>query len=138
MVSVKFNTSDSQIASSSQNGTVLLHSSERGQLLASYPTVANQVKFFLFFTWKFLKFMFFKTAKEIAFSPLRKYLLSACSDDGSVFIWNTSSKHSNEVQKFKQHRASVNGIAFSPINETLLVSAGLDKQIILYDLHRNT
>ncbi|KAL6060222.1 hypothetical protein STEG23_004111 [Scotinomys teguina] len=62
----------------------------------------------------------------------RKSLLSSVSDNGVVTLWNVNSQssyHSFDTT----HKAPVSGICFSPVNELLFVTIGLDKRIILYD-----
>lgn len=38
------------------------------------------------------------------------------------------------MQSFNEHRAPSTGLAFSPINDTLVLSAGLDKRCFCYDV----
>jgi protein NEDD1 len=62
-------------------------------------------------------------------------LLAAAFDSGTVAAWNTVSKASNTpiVEFANVHQSPATCLALSPITDMLMVSGGLDKNIILYD-----
>lgn len=61
--------------------------------------------------------------------------MAAAFNSGSVAAWNTHSKgNSSLVVEFTgAHQSPVTTVALSPITDILMVSGGLDKNIILYD-----
>eukprot|EP01117_Protostelium_nocturnum_P014993 TRINITY_DN5769_c0_g1_i1.p1 TRINITY_DN5769_c0_g1~~TRINITY_DN5769_c0_g1_i1.p1 ORF type:complete len:674 (-),score=257.52 TRINITY_DN5769_c0_g1_i1:830-2851(-) len=117
---VRFSGSDSHIASTSSSGIVLVHSVFTGQTVFSYSTSADGTQ----------------GLRSLEFSTFRKSLFVGCSDDGSVYLWDfTSKSNSGLIHKFdKIHRAPANAVAFSPIHQYFLASVGLDKRIIFFDL----
>ena len=52
-------------------------------------------------------------------------------NDGSLCIWDVLS--STKYHIFNHHKAPATNLAFSPFNDLLLASVGLDKTLILYD-----
>ncbi len=62
--------------------------------------------------------------------------MAAAFNSGSVAVWNT---HSNKgtsplVAEFSgAHQSPATSVALSPITDILMVSGGLDKNVILYD-----
>ena len=74
-----------------------------------------------------------KTIHALHYSRFKKALLGSVSDDGAMNIWDTNTK--KIVASFPdQHRAPATDICFSPMNDMLLASTGLDKKIIFYDV----
>lgn len=62
--------------------------------------------------------------------------MAAAFNSGSVAAWNTySSKGNNSlVVEFPgAHQSPATSVALSPITEILMVSGGLDKNVLLYD-----
>lgn len=58
--------------------------------------------------------------------------MGSVSDSGVVTLWDVNSQSS--YHNFDStHKAPASGICFSPVNELLFVTIGLDKRIILYD-----
>lgn len=48
-------------------------------------------------------------------------------------MWDTNAR--KIVTSFSSdHKAPATGLSFSPVNEMLLVSTGLDKKIVFYDV----
>ncbi|KAG8578273.1 hypothetical protein GDO81_010440 [Engystomops pustulosus] len=71
--------------------------------------------------------------RQLKYSYVKKFLLGAASDSGSVTLWDTHSQ--NPLHMFESaHKAPASGICFSPMNDLLLVTIGLDKRIICYDV----
>ena len=78
-----------------------------------------------------------QAVRALQYSHFKKSLLASVSDDGSVNLWDTNTKrllHSFDGA----HKAPATGLAFSPINQLLLMSIGLDKNIICYDVQGKT
>lgn len=59
-------------------------------------------------------------------------MLATISDSGTLSLWDTKEK--KILKTFQDHRAPATGLAFSPLNDMLLCSTGLDKKIIFYDV----
>ena len=61
-----------------------------------------------------------------------KGVLAASNEGGSVSFWDCN--ENKLVTQFKQqHSAPCTGLAFSPLNNILMLSAGLDKKCVCYD-----
>jgi len=65
--------------------------------------------------------------------------LAGASDDGALYTWDTNTK--TQLRRFDTgaggHAAPCTGLVFSPCNQMLLVSVGLDRNIICYDVVSN-
>ncbi|KAM5288500.1 protein NEDD1 [Ctenodactylus gundi] len=111
---VTYNWNDSYIASGSLSGEIILHSVTTNISSTPFGHGSNQ-------SVRHLKYSFFK-----------KSLLGSVSDNGIVTLWDVNSQSS--YHNFDSaHKAPASGICFSPVNELLFVTIGLDKRIILYD-----
>ena len=63
---------------------------------------------------------------SVCFSPSKSKILAALNERGDINVWDTSKEMT--VATFQgQHTAPAKIIAFSPVNRSMLVSAGLDK-----------
>ena len=60
--------------------------------------------------------------------------MASVSEDGGLNLWD-----SNKMQLLKafknEHKAPATGLSFSPVNDMLLNSVGLDKRIVFYDVN---
>uniref|UniRef100_UPI004038D989 protein NEDD1 isoform X4 n=1 Tax=Callospermophilus lateralis TaxID=76772 RepID=UPI004038D989 len=111
---VTYNWNDCYIASGSLSGEIILHSVTTNTSSTPFGHGSNQ-------SVRHLKYSFFK-----------KSLLGSVSDNGVVTLWDVNSQSS--YHNFDStHKAPASGICFSPVNELLFVTIGLDKRIILYD-----
>lgn len=111
----KFNWNDTHIASGSTTGEIILYNVLTGQ--GCSPLIAPKVQ----------------GVKEIQFSRHKKALLGSVSDDGAVNLWDTNTRRL--LHSFTDsHRSPATGLNFSPINDMLLMSVGLDKRIVCYDV----
>ncbi|KAL2775880.1 protein NEDD1 isoform b [Daubentonia madagascariensis] len=73
-----------------------------------------------------------KSIRHLKYSLFKKSLLGSVSDNGIVTLWDVNSQ--SPYHNFDStHKAPASGICFSPVNELLFVTIGLDKRIILYD-----
>ncbi len=80
-----------------------------------------------------------KGAEETSVSGLRfayrrRSLLAVASESSSVVIWDCNRVDAGASACFSEHRAPSSGLAFSPVNDVLLLSVGLDKRCVFYDL----
>jgi len=69
---------------------------------------------------------------ELCFSRFKQSLLAGSSESGAVVLWDANTVKRTSL--FNEHRAPASGISFSPMNEMLLSSAGLDKHCLCYDV----
>ncbi len=66
------------------------------------------------------------------FSPFQRRLVVACDDGGGVSAWDIT--RADRVASLTPHKSPATGLSFSPLNELLLVTCGLDKRILFHDL----
>ena len=66
-----------------------------------------------------------------SFNHIKYSMVGASCDDGSVAFWDVHT--AKELQTFGEHKAPATGLAFSPVNEVLVASTGLDKRCVCYD-----
>lgn len=60
-------------------------------------------------------------------------MIASVSDDASLVLWDTNARRS--VHQFtRSHKAPATDLSYSPSNDKLLTSCGLDKRIVLYDV----
>jgi hypothetical protein len=112
--SVVWNHTDQQIASSSLSGDIIIYS------LLTRVSIAS------------LKQRGSAGIKVIQFSPFKKNLLGAGSENGSVYLWDVNAKVATcSFPSF--HNSPVTGLAFSAINHMLMCTGGLDQRINFYD-----
>uniref|UniRef100_A0A8C8SW75 Protein NEDD1 n=1 Tax=Pelusios castaneus TaxID=367368 RepID=A0A8C8SW75_9SAUR len=111
---VTFNWNDCYIASGSMSGEIILHSVTTNLSSTPFGHGSSQ------------------PIRHLKYSSFKKSLLGSVSDSGSVTLWDVNSQ--NPYHNFENaHKAPASEICFSPVNELLLVTIGLDKRIILYD-----
>uniref|UniRef100_A0A673W161 NEDD1 gamma-tubulin ring complex targeting factor n=1 Tax=Salmo trutta TaxID=8032 RepID=A0A673W161_SALTR len=111
---VSFNGSDSYIASGSTSGDIILHSITTNLSSKAFGHGTNQ------------------PIHDLKYSVVKRSLLGSVSDSGSVVLWDANTQ--KELHVFDgAHKAPASGLAFSPANDLLFVTVGLDKKIICYD-----
>ncbi|PIK33196.1 hypothetical protein BSL78_29991 [Apostichopus japonicus] len=116
---ITFNWNDTHIASGSSSGEILIHNVVSGQSGTLLMTPAGQA------------------IRDIQYSYFKKSYLAAVSDDGGLYLWDTNS--TKLLASFSgAHKAPATALAFSPLNNLLLASCGLDKKIICYDVMGHT
>lgn len=77
-------------------------------------------------------YLYFQSVRHLKYSLFKKSLLGSVSDNGIVTLWDVNSQ--SPYHSFDSaHKAPASAIGFSPVNELLFVTIGLDKRIILYD-----
>ena len=69
---------------------------------------------------------------ELCFSRFKHSLLAGSTESGIVALWDANAV--KRTSTFSEHRAPATGLAFSPMNEMLLSSSGLDKRCFCYDV----
>ncbi|XP_013787483.2 protein NEDD1-like, partial [Limulus polyphemus] len=109
-----FNWNDSYVASGSLTGDIILHNVTTGQSIELRRSSKTQ------------------SIRGLEYGFVKKSLLGSISDDGSVSLWDVNA-HQLTHNFTGAHSAPGTGLVFSPINNVLLFSVGLDKKIISYD-----
>ncbi|KZS17271.1 Grip71 [Daphnia magna] len=74
--------------------------------------------------------------RDLKISSVKNSLMAAAFNSGTVAAWNTvSSKGNNSlvVEFTGAHQSPASAVALSPVTDILMVSGGLDKNVILYD-----
>ncbi|XP_067929227.1 protein NEDD1-like isoform X2 [Watersipora subatra] len=114
VTSVTYNYNDTTLASSSKAGEIILHN-----------TITD-------LTTRLMSTLKLQAIQAIQFSHHHHSMLASVSDDASLVLWDANVRRS--VHQFaRSHKAPATDLAFSPSNDRLLLSCGLDKNIVLYD-----
>lgn len=71
--------------------------------------------------------------RQLQFNAVKKSLLGSVSEDGAVNLWDINTRRLLHGYS-DAHIASATGLKFSPLNDILLLSVGLDKRIICFDV----
>ncbi|KAI0240492.1 Protein NEDD1 [Lamellibrachia satsuma] len=116
LTSLQFNCDDTVIASASETGDVILYNIISGQSCSPLVTQKGQA------------------VRQVQYSHFRKSLLGSVCDSGTVSLWDTN-RNTLTHAFITPHSAPATGLAFSLINDMLLMSVGLDKKIVCYDVH---
>ncbi|XP_062856095.1 protein NEDD1 [Trichomycterus rosablanca] len=111
---VSFNSGDSYIASGSTSGDIILHSITTNLSSKAFGHGPNE------------------PIHDLRYSVIKRSLLGSVSDSGSMVLWDANTQ--KELHKFEgAHKAPASGLAFSPANDLLFITVGLDKKIVCYD-----
>uniref|UniRef100_A0A8C1BB25 NEDD1 gamma-tubulin ring complex targeting factor n=2 Tax=Cyprinus carpio TaxID=7962 RepID=A0A8C1BB25_CYPCA len=111
---VSFNGGDSYIASGSTSGEIILHSITTNLSSKPFGHGPNV------------------PIHDLRYSLVKRSLLGTVSDSGSVALWDANTQ--KELHLFEgAHKAPCSGLAFSPANDLLFITVGLDKKIVCYD-----
>lgn len=111
---VMYNCKDEHLASISLSGDLILHNLASGQRAAELKDPNQQM------------------LRVLDYSRVSRHLLTTAGDDGTVHLWDTTGR-SPKVSWLKQHSAPTAGISFSPSNDKIIASVGLDKKLYTYD-----
>ncbi|XP_011036044.1 PREDICTED: uncharacterized protein LOC105133578 isoform X2 [Populus euphratica] len=109
-----YNCKDEHLASISLSGDLILHNLASGARATELKDPNKQV------------------LRVLDYSRVSRHLLVTAGDDGSVHLWDTTGR-SPKVSWSKQHSAPTAGISFSPSNDKIIASVGLDKKLYTYD-----
>ncbi|XP_069485519.1 protein NEDD1-like isoform X2 [Ambystoma mexicanum] len=111
---VRFSGDDGCIASGSVSGEIILHSVSTN--LSSSPFGHGS----------------FQPIQSLKYSFLKTSLFGTASSSGTVSLWDANSQSCYHTFDCA-HKAQASDLCFSPVNDLLLVSIGLDKMIQFYD-----
>ncbi|CAI2167989.1 13691_t:CDS:2 [Funneliformis geosporum] len=113
---IDLNLDESIVASSALNGNIIIHNRQKSN---SRNNLAVSTK---------------QPINVLQYSYVKRGLLAAGGEDGSLRLWDTSGS-TTAIQTYeKAHHSEIKGIAFSPSNSHLLLSAGMDRRIVMYDV----
>ncbi|RAL36951.1 hypothetical protein DM860_003873 [Cuscuta australis] len=110
-----YNCKDEHLASISLNGDLMLHNLASGARAAELKDPHGQV------------------LRVIDYSRTSRHLLVTAGDDGSIHLWDTTGR-TPKASWLKQHLAPTTGISFSPSNDKIITSVGLDKKLYTFDV----
>ncbi|OVA17774.1 WD40 repeat [Macleaya cordata] len=110
-----YNCKDEHLASISLKGDLILHNLASGARAAELKDPNGQV-----------------VLRVLDYSRISRHLLVTAGDDGSVHLWDTTGR-GPKASWLKQHSAPTTGISFSPSNDKIIASVGLDKKLYTYD-----
>lgn len=111
---VMYNCKDEHLASISLKGDLILHNLASGARAAELKDPHEQV------------------LRVLDYSRTSRHILVTAGDDGSIHMWDTTGR-SPKVSWLKQHSAPTTGVCFSPSNDKMVVSVGLDKKLYTFD-----
>ncbi|KAL3523900.1 hypothetical protein ACH5RR_016734 [Cinchona calisaya] len=111
---VMYNCKDEHLASVSLNGDLMLHNLASGARAAELKDPNEQV------------------LRVLDYSRISRHLLVTAGDDGSIHLWDTTGR-SPKVSWLKQHSAPTSGVSFSPSNDKIIATVGLDKKLYVFD-----
>ncbi|OIT33425.1 PREDICTED: protein NEDD1 [Nicotiana attenuata] len=111
---VMYNCKDEHLASISLNGNLILHNLASGAKAAELKDPNEQV------------------LRVLDYSKISRHLLVTAGDDGSIHLWDTTGRIP-KVSWLKQHSAPTSGISFSPSNDKIVASVGMDKKLYTFD-----
>ncbi|CAA2934557.1 NEDD1 isoform X2 [Olea europaea subsp. europaea] len=109
-----YNYKDEHIASISRKGDLILHNLASGTKAAELKDPNGQI------------------LGVLDYSRMSRHLLVTAGDDGSIHLWDTTGR-SPKVSWLKQHSAPTSGISFSPLNDKIIASVGLDMKLYTFD-----
>ncbi|VVB13391.1 unnamed protein product [Arabis nemorensis] len=111
---VMYNCKDEHLASVSVGGDLIVHNLASGARATELKDPNGQV------------------LRVLDYSRSSRHLLLTAGDDGTVHMWDTTGRNP-KISWLKQHSAPTAGVCFSPSNEKIIVSVGMDKKLYTYD-----
>ncbi|XP_073144660.1 protein NEDD1 isoform X1 [Henckelia pumila] len=111
---VMYNCKDEHIASVSRNGDLILHNLASSTKAAELRDPNGQV------------------LGSLDYSRTSRHLLVTAGDDGSIHLWDTTGR-TPKVSWSRQHSAPTSGVSFSPSNDKIIASVGLDMKLYTFD-----
>ncbi|RXG50973.1 Protein NEDD1 [Armadillidium vulgare] len=116
ITNLSFSSSDSHLAVGTVHGDAFTISNTNN-------LVSSPIKVFLEKT----------EVKDIRYSMLNRSIVGVCGGNGYVALYDAIT--SKVFARHNSHSAPVSNVAFSPINELLMISVGYDKKLISYDVN---
>ncbi|KAL6004850.1 hypothetical protein ACLOJK_005406 [Asimina triloba] len=116
---VMYNCKDEHLASISLKGDLILHNLASGARAAELKDPHEQGPFVT-------------VLRVLDYSRISRHVLVTAGDNGSVHMWDTTGR-SPKVSWLNQHSAPTTGVCFSPSNDKIIASVGLDKKLYTFD-----
>ncbi|XP_046841301.1 protein NEDD1-like [Xenia sp. Carnegie-2017] len=120
---VTFNWNDTSVAVGTTKGDIVLNSLSTSLTSMPMRLLNTQV----------LSTITFSDSLRHSIFTIQKSLLGSVSDDGALNIWDTNTKKIS-CSFHDGHAAPAMDLSFSPMNDMLLATVGLDKRIVFYDI----
>ncbi|XP_051889636.1 protein NEDD1 [Pristis pectinata] len=111
---VCFNWNDYYVASGSCSGDIIVHSITTN--ISSAPFGHGKTQ----------------PVQDLKYSIFKKALLGSVHDSGTVTLWDVNTQQVHHTFE-NAHKAPASGLCFSPVNDLLFATVGLDKKINCYD-----
>lgn len=111
---VCFNWNDHYIASGSCSGDIIVHSLTTN--ISSSPFGHGKTQ----------------PVQDLKYSIFKKALLGSVHDSGTVTLWDVNTQQVHHTFE-NAHKAPASSLCFSPVNDLLFATVGLDKKINCYD-----
>ncbi|KAL1559447.1 protein NEDD1-like [Salvia divinorum] len=111
---VMCNCRDEHVASVSRKGKLIVHNLVSGAKASDLKDPQEQV------------------LVALDYSRISRHLLVTAGDEGSIHLWDTTG-HNPKASWSKQHTAPATGVAFSPTNDKIIGSVGLDMKLYTFD-----
>lgn len=109
-----YNCKDEHLASISLSGDIIIHNLASGARATELKDPNEQV------------------LRVLDYSRISRHLLVTAGDDGSIHLWDSTGRNP-KVSWLKQHSAPTAGVSFSPTNDKVIASIGLDKKLYTFD-----
>ncbi|KAF6161108.1 hypothetical protein GIB67_007749 [Kingdonia uniflora] len=109
-----YNCKDEHLASISLKGDLILHNLASGARASELKDPNEQV------------------LRVLDYSRISRHLLVTAGDDGSIHLWDSTGRNP-KISWLKLHSAPTTGISFSPSNDKIIASVGLDKKLYTFD-----
>ncbi|XP_069765784.1 protein NEDD1 isoform X2 [Narcine bancroftii] len=111
---VCFNWNDCYVASGSCSGDIIVHSITTN--ISSTPFGHGKTQ----------------AVQDLSYSVFKKAMLGSVHDSGTVTLWDVNTQQVHHTFE-NAHKAPATGLRFSPVNDLLFATVGLDKKINCYD-----
>lgn len=111
---IKFSHNDSHIAASTSKGSIYIVSAVNNITSGPFEIFKNQA------------------VTDLAYNTIKRSLLGISSYSGVVSLFDTYA--SKPIHSYEAHSAPASSIAFSPINELLMISVGYDKRFNCFNV----
>ena len=123
---ISWSKNDRYISTGNSNGSIIL-----------FNTVLTQMSK----PWNFTPFKQERSSQALSiisvtainYSSLNTSILGAAYDEGSVALWDANKELMSGA--YKTHNLPCTSLTLSPVSQILMVSAGIDGLIVLYDLN---
>ena len=121
VTALAFNSDATHLLSGSVNGELLLHNIQHGATVATLAPAGHGVQ---------------GAVRALHYSLWKPNHAGSAHEDGSFVYWDVVGRKA--VALFRQHTGPATDLAFSTVHAALVVSAGLDRRVIFYDVQQRS